>query len=81
MRFVYSKHCLEAVRGAPPAVRAAFEKQLGFLEKNLRHPSLRTKKYNESSGLWQARVNRDWRFYFTIEGDEYHLHEIKPHPK
>jgi len=26
-------------------------------------------------------VTRDWRFYFTIENDTYHLHEIKPHPK
>jgi len=26
-------------------------------------------------------VNRNWRFYFTIEGDEYRLHEIKVHPK
>jgi hypothetical protein len=26
-------------------------------------------------------VNSDWRFYFSIEDDEYLLHEIKPHPK
>jgi hypothetical protein len=31
--------------------------------------------------VWQARVNSDWRFYFSIEEDEYLLHEIKPHPK
>jgi len=81
MKFVYSQRCLDSLRGAPPEVRAAFAKQLGFLESNLRHPSLRAKKYDESIGLWQARVNRDWRFYFTLEGDEYHLHEIKAHPK
>jgi hypothetical protein len=28
-----------------------------------------------------ARVNRDWRFYFTIEREDYHLHEIIKHPK
>jgi hypothetical protein len=39
------------------------------------------KKYNEALDLWQARVNRDWRFYFTIEGEVYHLHEIVKHPK
>jgi len=32
-------------------------------------------------GLWQARVNRNWRFYFTIENDEYRLHSIRHHPK
>ncbi len=81
MKFVYSQHCLNSLRTAPSTVRAAFAKQLGFLETNLRHPSLRARKYDESSGLWQARVNRDWRFYFTIESDEYHLHEIRSHPK
>jgi hypothetical protein len=30
---------------------------------------------------WQARVNRDWRFYFTIEGDTYIILDIIPHPK
>jgi hypothetical protein len=34
-------------------------------------PSLRAKKYDEAQDYWQARVNRDWRFYFTII----------PHPK
>jgi len=48
---------------------------------NLRHPSLRAKKYDAAQDIWQARVTRDWRFYFTIEDDTYHLHEIKPHPK
>lgn len=47
----------------------------------LNHPSLHAKKYNEALDLWQARVNRDWRFYFTIEGEVYHLHEIVKHPK
>ena len=45
------------------------------------HPSLHAKKYDESTGLWQARVNRSWRFYFTIEGDAYVLHTIIAHPK
>ena len=40
-----------------------------FLEQNLRHPSLRAKKYDESRGLWQARVSKDWRFYFLIQDD------------
>jgi mRNA interferase RelE/StbE len=48
---------------------------------NLNHPSLRAKKYDESRDLWQARVTRDWRFYFTIEEDVYALHEIRIYPK
>lgn len=65
----------------PPAVRKAFAKQLRYLLANLRHPSLQTKKYNEALDIWQARVTKDWRFYFKIEGDEYVVLSIIPHPK
>ena len=35
----------------------------------------------EKQLVWQARVNDDWRFYFTIEGDVYTLRTIRSHPK
>ena len=65
----------------PSDIRKAFAKQLRFLLINLRHPSLRAKKYDESLDLWQARISRGWRFYFKIEGDEYVIVSIIPHPK
>lgn len=58
-----------------------FEKQLAFLLSNLRHPSLRAKKYDESNDIWQARVDDDYRFYFQIAEDTYILLSIIPHPK
>lgn len=66
---------------APPAVQKAFDKQVKMLLENSRHPSLRTKKYDESRNVWQARVNRDWRFYFVITGGTYVILNIIPHPK
>ena len=69
------------IAGAPPNIQHAFEKQLRFLLRDLRHPSLQAKKYDEARGIWQARVTRAWRFYFTIEGDAYILRAIIPHPK
>lgn len=77
----FSKRFLKQYAAAPVTVRKAFDKQASLLLENLSHPSLRAKKYDESLDLWQARVNRDWRFYFTIEADVYHLHEIVKHPK
>ena len=65
----------------PVIIRNAFAKQLGFLLSNKWHPSLRTKKYSEALDMWQGRVTRDWRFYFKIEGDEYVILSIIPHPK
>jgi hypothetical protein len=77
----YSKRFLKQYAAAPAALRKAFDKQVSLLLENLNHPSLHAKKYDESLDLWQARVNRDWRFYFTIDGEVYHLHEIIKHPK
>jgi len=81
MRLRLSAHFVRAYQDAPSPVQKAFEKQAGLLIANLRHPSLHAKKYSETTGMWQARVNRDWRFYFTIEDDVYHLHDIMRHPK
>ena len=62
-------------------MQKAFLKQVTLLQQNLRHPSLRAKKFDESTGVWQARVTRGWRFYFTIEADTYVIHKLIPHPK
>jgi len=77
----YSERFLRSFAEAPTATQKAFKKQAQFLLQNLQHPSLRAKKYDEANDIWQARVTRDWRFYFSIEGDTYHLHDITAHPK
>jgi hypothetical protein len=81
MKLDDSAGALRTLESAPPAVRRAFFKQARFLERNLNHPSLRAKKFDENTNLWQARVNRDWRFYFTIVDDTYRIEKIIPHPK
>ena len=57
------------------------DKQLGLLSGNLRHPSIDAKKFGGTDDVWQGRVNRDYRFYFQIEGDTYRIISIIPHPK
>jgi len=79
MRPLFSIHFIRAYRNAPASIRNTFDKQLQFLLQDIRHPSLRAKKYDTKR--WQARVNRDWRFYFRIAGDMYVLLDIVPHPK
>ena len=81
MKFAFSPHFKRSYEKAPPAIRRAFDKQSALLLENRQHPSLRAKKYGGAGDLWQARVTGSWRFYFTIEGDSYCLHEIKAHPK
>lgn len=81
MRFLYTDRFTKSIDAAPFLIRSAFSRKAAFLLENLHHPSLHAKKYDESKGVWQARVNKDWRFYFTIEGDAYVLLDIMKHPK
>ena len=81
MRLFLSARFMRSYEDAPLAIKKAFQKQGRLLISNIRHPSLHAKKYNEAEGIWQARVNLDWRFYFTIAGDTYYLVDIMKHPK
>jgi len=66
---------------APLPVQKAFLKQINFLVRNLSHPGLHAKKYDEAADRWQGHINQDWRFYFRTDGDTYRIAELKPHPK
>lgn len=81
MRAAFSHRFVRQYAALPEARKIRFDKQLGFLLANLRHPSLRAKKFDEARDLWQARVDDDYRFYFKIEGDTYLILSVIPHPK
>lgn len=81
MRFELSFTAEAEFKDLPDTLQKAAHKQFSFLISNLRHPSLRAKKYDESIGLWQARISGSWRFYFFIKGDLYFISSIKKHPK
>ncbi|MBI4904905.1 MAG: hypothetical protein HY820_14810 [Acidobacteria bacterium] len=76
-----SQRAIEALASAPLDVQKAFIKQLRFLIRDLRHPGLHAKKFDESDALWQGRVTQDWRFYFRVVGDTYHIENIRSHSK
>jgi len=65
MRAVLTESFAANLIASPPEVQKAFGKQLTNLLRDLRHPSLRAKKYEERTRrLWQARINDDWRMYY-----------------
>jgi mRNA-degrading endonuclease RelE of RelBE toxin-antitoxin system len=81
MKLQWTSHFVRAYSRTPKEIQQAFDKQSLLLVENPRHPSLHVKKYDEGKGRWQARVTRDWRFYFRIQNDTYILLDIIPHPK
>jgi hypothetical protein len=72
---------IEQLAATPLPVQKAFIKQINYLVRNLHHPSLRAKKYDETANRWQTRVNESWRFYFLIDRDTYRITDLIPHPK
>lgn len=81
MKYILLARFVRQLDSFPSPTKNEFEKQLKFLLSNLRHPSLRAKKYDEARGIWQARVDKHIRFYFLIESDVYVLLDIRKHPK
>jgi mRNA-degrading endonuclease RelE of RelBE toxin-antitoxin system len=81
MQLFYTDRFLRSYEDAPLRVQKQCNKQLSLLVQDLRHPSLRAKKYDEARDVWQGRINSSWRIYFQIEGDKYYLIDIIPHPK
>ncbi len=79
MKYERTFYFKRSYRRLPTEAQRAFEKQIRFLLLDIRHPSLRAKKYDEAAGIWQARVTKSVRFYFRIEGDTYWLLNIRKH--
>jgi hypothetical protein len=81
MRLFYTERFRQSYADAPAGIQKRCDKQLAFLAQDLRHPSLRAKKYDETQNIWQGRISQSWRFYFMIEEDTYYLLDLMPHPK
>ena len=73
MRAALTEPFVRSLIAAPPEIPKLSGKQLAHLLRDRRHRSLDAKKFPESGdpNLWSARVNDDWRFYCTIDGDTY----------
>jgi hypothetical protein len=81
MEIYYTERFRRSYADATIRVRKQCDKQLALLLGDLRHPSLRAKKYDEAQDIWQGRINAGWRFYFKIDANKYYLLDIIPHPK
>ena len=77
----YTKRFLASYADASPLIQRAIDRRVALLLNNLRHPSLRAKKYDETRDIWQARVTASWRLYFQSVGETYYLLDVIPHPK
>lgn len=80
MKLVFTARAEQDYYNLSPKLRAQADKQLDQLVRDLRYPSLHAKKYDERRDIWQARISRDYRVFFLVEGDTYILLAIRKHP-
>ena len=81
MKILFSSRALRDYLALPSVLRKTADKQFDFLLRNIGHPSLHAKKYDEARDVWQGRLTKGYRFYFSIEGDTYQILTIRKHPK
>ena len=81
MRTEFTPRAARDYKHLSSELQTLIDKQMSLLRQNIRHPSIRAKKYDEGNDIWQGRINRDYRFYFYISGDTCYIITIIPHPK
>lgn len=65
----------------PAVIQKKADRRLKFLTQNLLYPSLRAKKIQGFSDIWEARLDRFYRFTFKIIADTVFLRRVGTHDK
>jgi len=65
----------------PKQIQKKVSKQFDYLIEDLRHPSLNVKLYSGVDNLWQARIDKSYRFYFYIIDPHCVVVSMINHPK
>ncbi|MBI3588935.1 MAG: hypothetical protein HY093_00770 [Candidatus Liptonbacteria bacterium] len=81
MKLAFAKKALDDYLDLSKELKTKADKQFSLLIKNLRHPSIHAKKYDESQNVWQGRIDKNYRFFFTMKKDVVFVITISKHPK
>ena len=63
----------------PADIRKKIDKQIEYLVRDIRHPSLQVKKIQGCKNICEARVDIHYRFTFEIIGDTIFLRVVGNH--
>ena len=79
MRFIVTERFSRAYRNLPDELQRKADKALRLLQDNPKHPSLRIKKIQGTSGIWEARVDRSCRITLEMRSDAFLLRNVGKH--
>ncbi len=69
-RIRYTKRFLSLFRKLPADIQLKVKKQIRLLAENPRHPSLRSKPIQGAMGIYEARIDRDYRLTYERQVDD-----------
>jgi addiction module RelE/StbE family toxin len=66
----FTRRFLRSFARLPAAVQEKIKKQIDLLPENPRHPSLQTKPIQGAAGIYEARVDSDYRMTYERDVDD-----------
>ena len=78
-RVLYSDRFQKQYKRLPTNVKKKFNRQLGLLLGDYRHPSLGSKKMTNQGDIWEARIDKQYRITFQIKDDFIFLRKVGTH--
>ena len=66
----FTRRFLKSFSRLPAPVREKIKKQIAMLAENPRHPALQTKLIQGAAGIFEARVDKDYRMTYEREADD-----------
>ena len=66
----FTRRFLKSFARLPRPVQEKIKKQLALLAENPRHPSLQIKPIQGAPGVYEARVDSDYRFTYERDADD-----------
>jgi len=66
----FTRRFLKSFARLPAALQEKIKKQIALLAKNPRHPSLQSKPIQGAPGIYEARVDIDYRMTYERDADD-----------
>jgi len=79
MRYVRTGQFKKAAAKLPREIQAKAAKAFMLFKENPRHPSLGVKRVQGLPGVWEGRIDVNYRFTFHYEDDVCIFRNIGPH--
>ncbi len=65
-----TRRFLKSFARLPKSIQEKIKKQIALLAENPRHPSLRTKPVQGTDGIYEERIDRDYRMTYERNPDD-----------